>query len=246
MWPVGECFVVIVAGEALIDPGQEWNQVLSFVARAAALTCSKAGAEPPYAAELQGATGPPGGFGGPGGLGTPAPAVRRPGGPAVPADLADLGGPGSLLPARPAPGVLAVPAAPEAAFVAVRRSGGSSQPGRPGAPGSLPSRRVQRPRRLAVLSARRTGGTGSAGSRQARRPRRSGLFRHPAPAAVRRSQRRQCPGPGPCSVRRSHSSRVTCVISPQEHRLYLRPTMSVTPLSSDRAAPLCMPICPLS
>ncbi|MGW7465442.1 carbohydrate kinase family protein [Streptomyces xantholiticus] len=37
---------------ASLTPGR-WREVLGFAARAAALTCSKAGAEPPYAAELR-------------------------------------------------------------------------------------------------------------------------------------------------------------------------------------------------
>ena len=40
------------AADALDAAG--WTEVLRFAARAAALTCSRAGAEPPYAAELAG------------------------------------------------------------------------------------------------------------------------------------------------------------------------------------------------
>ncbi|MEU8582024.1 carbohydrate kinase family protein [Streptomyces abikoensis] len=42
-----------LTGTPALDAGQ-WRDVLAFAARAAALTCSRAGAQPPYASELEG------------------------------------------------------------------------------------------------------------------------------------------------------------------------------------------------
>jgi fructokinase len=42
---------------AALDAGA-WHEVLGFAALAAAVTCSRTGAEPPYAAELAGALRP--------------------------------------------------------------------------------------------------------------------------------------------------------------------------------------------
>ncbi|MFJ9174261.1 carbohydrate kinase [Streptomyces sp. NPDC102360] len=48
---------LLSAGALASVPGRMWREVLAFAARAAAITCSRAGAEPPNASEMRTATG---------------------------------------------------------------------------------------------------------------------------------------------------------------------------------------------